>query len=358
MKRKTFALFTILVILSTTIIVYSADAAGIPKKAISTVARFLKTDLPTTTVFTDQSNTLTARNIFSSQAVINGTFTTFISKTSGYSALLTDDSIYVDATSANPTTITLPSATTSLGKLYTISKKDATTNVVTITATAGNVGGNNTRYLSSSSDSIILQSDGTNWIQIGGNLILAETSHFIKGSSKNRYIDEAINADAHASTIAGTANVLRAYPLLIPRTIVIDSIQYEISTAAAGLCRVGIYTDNGTAYPDNLVANTDIGTRASSTTGMKTNATASSVTLLGNSLYWVAYNCNAAPTFRGLAVTSLPNILGNTNVAGTNQEGTGWTVAQAFGALPSAYPSGGTIILNSIPPSIMVRVKG
>jgi hypothetical protein len=60
MKRKTFVLFTILIVLLTTVIVYSADAAGIPKKAISTVATFLKTDLPTTTVFTDQSNTFGA----------------------------------------------------------------------------------------------------------------------------------------------------------------------------------------------------------------------------------------------------------------------------------------------------------
>lgn len=35
----------------------SVDAAGIPKKAISFVGRFIESDLPFTTVFTDQSNT-------------------------------------------------------------------------------------------------------------------------------------------------------------------------------------------------------------------------------------------------------------------------------------------------------------
>ena len=39
---------------------YSADAAGIPKKAISAASTFLKADLPTTTVFNDQANTYTA----------------------------------------------------------------------------------------------------------------------------------------------------------------------------------------------------------------------------------------------------------------------------------------------------------
>ena len=40
--------------------IYSADAAGIPKKAISLVGKFVETDLPTTSVFTDQSNTFDA----------------------------------------------------------------------------------------------------------------------------------------------------------------------------------------------------------------------------------------------------------------------------------------------------------
>ena len=60
MRSKNLILFTVSIIVLTSIVVYSADAAGIPKKAISTVARFLESDLPTTTVFTDQANTYTA----------------------------------------------------------------------------------------------------------------------------------------------------------------------------------------------------------------------------------------------------------------------------------------------------------
>ena len=40
--------------------IYSADAAGIPKKAISLASRFIESDLPTTTVFTDAANTFNA----------------------------------------------------------------------------------------------------------------------------------------------------------------------------------------------------------------------------------------------------------------------------------------------------------
>jgi len=59
-RSKNLVLFTISLIVLTSVVVYSADAAGIPKKAISTVARFLESDLPTTSVFTDQASTYTA----------------------------------------------------------------------------------------------------------------------------------------------------------------------------------------------------------------------------------------------------------------------------------------------------------
>ena len=60
MRKIPIPVVIISIIILTSIVVYSADAAGIPKKAISTVARFLESDLPTTTVFTDQANTYTA----------------------------------------------------------------------------------------------------------------------------------------------------------------------------------------------------------------------------------------------------------------------------------------------------------
>ena len=62
------------IIILTSIVVYSADAAGIPKKAISTVARFLESDLPTTTVFTDVANTFGAgqKQTFQNSATTSG----------------------------------------------------------------------------------------------------------------------------------------------------------------------------------------------------------------------------------------------------------------------------------------------
>ena len=75
MKNKNFILLAVLLVITSSIVVYSADAAGIPKKAISTVARFLESDLPTTTVFTDTANTYTAgqKQTFQNSATTSGT---------------------------------------------------------------------------------------------------------------------------------------------------------------------------------------------------------------------------------------------------------------------------------------------
>lgn len=61
MENRDYTLIVILVIV-TAVAVSAADAAGIPKKAISTVGQFLETDLPSATVFTDQNNQLTHAN--------------------------------------------------------------------------------------------------------------------------------------------------------------------------------------------------------------------------------------------------------------------------------------------------------
>lgn len=74
MQNRKFILLAVLLVITSSIVVYSADAAGIPKKAISTVARFLESDLPTTTVFTDIANTFGAgqKQTFTSSSTTAG----------------------------------------------------------------------------------------------------------------------------------------------------------------------------------------------------------------------------------------------------------------------------------------------
>lgn len=58
-KRLPFYVLILIIGLSF-LTISSVDAAGIPKKAISFVGRFIESDLPSTTVFTDQSNVYNA----------------------------------------------------------------------------------------------------------------------------------------------------------------------------------------------------------------------------------------------------------------------------------------------------------
>lgn len=86
-------------------------------------------------------------------------------KTSGYTALPTDETILVDATAAS-VTITLPSATSSFGKKFNIKKIDTSDNYVNITSVAGTIDS-----VASISGGVWLQSwtvqsDGANWFVI------------------------------------------------------------------------------------------------------------------------------------------------------------------------------------------------
>ncbi len=62
MKNTLVPVLLLSIMVLTSVVVYSADAAGIPKKAISIVGQFLTTDLPTTTVFNNIANSLTGAN--------------------------------------------------------------------------------------------------------------------------------------------------------------------------------------------------------------------------------------------------------------------------------------------------------
>ena len=73
MKRLPFYVLILIIGLSF-LTISSVEAAGIPKKAISLVGKFIEADLPSTTVFTDQSNAYTAgaRQIFASDTTNAG----------------------------------------------------------------------------------------------------------------------------------------------------------------------------------------------------------------------------------------------------------------------------------------------
>lgn len=82
LENRDYTLLVILIIV-TAVAVSAVDAAGIPKKAISTVSRFLETDLPTTTVFTDTANTLAGANTFTGANTFSHNTNTFTASNTG-----------------------------------------------------------------------------------------------------------------------------------------------------------------------------------------------------------------------------------------------------------------------------------
>jgi len=428
------------VIILTSIVVYSADAAGIPKKAISTVARFLESDLPTTTVFTDQAATLTGNPItinnlalggnlnvgsnaltnsghqitiplntgtvllnngsgssltgivtsiagtannltassstgavtlnLGSNVVTTGASAQTISKpvkitgfssaetgnkTSAYTVTSSDDVVFVDD-SGGSVTITLPSAVGLDGKTFTIKKVSSSLNTVTISAASGQtIDGASSVTLNSAQEKTTIQSNNHYWFTLspkGDDM----DSYRIRGSTAGRYFSSGIDQYTDVIGATPTATTLNAYPFIVSKTIKIDQIGLSVSTLVAGSsCHAGIYTDTGNTAPSTLVTGSDV-TLTTTSAGLKTGTV--SITLQGNNLYWLAYECSTAATLKlvTIPVTSVPNVLGIVPTGAAVSVGTGYSATNTFGALPSTYPSAGLAVLTTAPVEIVVRI--
>lgn len=97
---------------------------------------------------------------------VAGSFSTALAtKSSAYTLTETDSTILATGT----TTITLPSASSITGRMYTVKKTDsAGTSITVATTSSQTIDGSTTYTLSAQYQSITVQSDGTNWIVIGG----------------------------------------------------------------------------------------------------------------------------------------------------------------------------------------------
>lgn len=84
-------------------------------------------------------------------------------KGSSNTATLSEHFLACDASSAGFTQ-TLPSAVGNTGKVYRIKKVDNSSNIVTVTASSGNIDGVSSRKLGSYGDFIAVVSDGASWL--------------------------------------------------------------------------------------------------------------------------------------------------------------------------------------------------
>jgi hypothetical protein len=288
---------------------------------------------------------------------LNGIQLSYVSKTTSYTPTNNDVVISVDATNANPTIITLPDAIANVNNTFFIKKIDTSKNLVMIKTTSSQtIDTFSNMNLTNANDIAIFISDGANWKRLYYPSY-DYAGFYLKGASQNRWFGSWVNQGT-PTTITPTANTLNAVPFIVPHTIKITKIQLEISTLGSGAnCRMGIYTDNGTAYPQHLVSGSDVGQVAGSSTGVKTNTFASPITLQ-EGLYWLSEDCSAtAPSLRAVPTSSIASTLGEISTMGTAVGGTGYQVSFTFGALPTTFPASATITVTA-QPEILILITG
>ena len=166
------------------------------------------------------------------------------------------------------------------------------------------------------------------------------------------------NAITTLATSSGTytANVLRAHPLLVYQRESINTIGVSVTTAAAGHCRYGIYSDNGTGYPSTLISGSDK-LLSPNATGIISATYSPKITLTAGK-YWEAYSCDVAPSVTAIAVGAVPNVMGSKSTDFTVQ-GTGWNKSPytyPVSGLPTSFPTGAALLGNTQPPFIGLKV--
>ncbi len=136
------------------------------------------------------------------------------------------------------------------------------------------------------------------------------------------------------------ANTLYAYPFITPIARTVTRMAVHVTTGLAGNTMFGIYEDNGSIYPGNLLS--QAGIIDSTSTGLK-EVTGLSISLSANTLYWLATNSDVGPilaatdddfgwSILGFSLTELTGV-------GYNQY---WKVDTYDGTLTDPYPAGAT----------------
>lgn len=137
------------------------------------------------------------------------------------------------------------------------------------------------------------------------------------------------------SVLSTSVDSLRAYAVVIGRSIWVDTLYVEATAVVAGAVgRVGIYrnTNDGTIYPSSLVV--DSGEVALATAVVRSVGVD---VRLSPGLYWLASVCGvAAPTLRIINQLGLAPLCG-LSAAFVHQFGR--RIAFPYAALPAAFPA-------------------
>jgi len=161
-------------------------------------------------------------------------------------------------------------------------------------------------------------------------------------------------------TVTGT---LYAYPIYIPNTITISTLNVGVTTGqTGGACHVGLYKDSA-GYPSDLIYDSGAVSGLTSTTVVTKSSVA---TELVPGWYWIATIFTASGTFPSVTgITANYGVATNAQLgsdtaahalATSGQAATGISVAGTYGALPTTFTAGGALILNAATPVVVLGV--
>lgn len=277
-------------------------------------------------------------------------------KTAAYTLTDYDKNIMANATTAG-FTLTLPTAIGRANKVYKIKKTDITSNVVVIDASGTEtIDGLLTWDLRFAEDYIEIVSDGANWKTLDYSTFDIN-AYKRRGSTENRWYIAGRIENTALSSIAITANILYANPIIISKPLSLSDLAINVTTGVAATnAKLAIYKDNGNLIPASLVY--DAGAIATAT-----NSTFASIAVspspikLQPGLYWLAVVSDGGATIRFIPVASQLPILGNDNVATTSYGGPGYYKGFTYpaGAMPDPFPTALTVNAAAQIPAIYAR---
>lgn len=166
---------------------------------------------------------------------------------------------------------------------------------------------------------------------------LSVLRHYIVGN----YYRSLITGGDLGSSLALPANQLNAYAYPIARTATYDRIGIDVATVEAGtFVRLGIYEDDGSGYPGDLLV--DGGAVAIAGGAPLIIAVTIDQQLIGGRLYWLAANTDntGVARFYGSSTNSIAIIGMSTTLRQTNAS---YSVGLAYAALPDPFTAGATI---------------
>ena len=187
--------------------------------------------------------------------------------TAAYTATTSDNTLLVNPDSGGAFTVTLPAASAVAGQQYCILYTGTSGNIVTIAATAGNVGNTATYQLYAQYQCLGVTSDGTNW-QITGLPVTEGTQTFSGNKQFSGFL-----------TLSGGAQVWGFYPVLnqpTSGTYTTGATDALVLANGATTVSLGLPSIPGSAI---MIAQMASGSLTVNTTNSKTIDGAASITL-------------------------------------------------------------------------------